>query len=75
METHHRATQMREFSDLVARVRIGHMRSGEFAAPTITVTSLGSEGADILYPIINPPQVAIVGHAAFRDGRRRGIWH
>jgi pyruvate dehydrogenase E2 component (dihydrolipoamide acetyltransferase) len=55
------ATLMREFSDLVTRVRSGHMRSGEFAAGTITVTNLGSDGVDVLYPIINPPQVAIVG--------------
>jgi pyruvate dehydrogenase E2 component (dihydrolipoamide acetyltransferase) len=55
------ATLMHEFSDLVARVRAGHMRSGEFAAATITVTSLGSEGVEELFPIINPPQVAIVG--------------
>jgi len=54
-------TLMQEFSDLVTRVRSGHMRSGEFTAATITVTSLGSDGADVLYPIINPPQVAIVG--------------
>ena len=54
-------TLMREFSDLVSRVRTGHMRSSEFASATITVTSLGEEGADCLYPIINPPQVAIVG--------------
>jgi pyruvate dehydrogenase E2 component (dihydrolipoamide acetyltransferase) len=61
------ATLMREFSDLVTRVRTGHMRSGEFAAPTITVTSLGSDGADFLYPIINPPQVAIVGSGAVNE--------
>jgi pyruvate dehydrogenase E2 component (dihydrolipoamide acetyltransferase) len=54
-------TLMREFSDLVARVRAGRMRSGEFTAATITVTSLGEDGVEILYPIINPPQVAIVG--------------
>jgi len=52
---------MREFSDLVTRVRSGHMRSGEFTAATITVTALGEEGAELLWPIINPPQVAIVG--------------
>ena len=54
-------TLMQEFSDLVTRVRGGHLRSGEFTAATITVTSLGEEGVDILYPIINPPQVAIIG--------------
>ncbi len=60
-------TLMREFSDLVGRVRAGHMRSGEFTAATITVTSLGADGVDVLYPIINPPQVAIVGTGALRE--------
>jgi len=58
---------MRDFSALVMRVRAGRMRSGEFSAATITVTSLGAEGADVLYPIINPPQVAIVGAGAIRE--------
>ncbi len=61
------ATLMRELSDLVTRVRTGHMRSGEFTAPTITLTSLGNDGADCLYPIINPPQVAIIGSGALTD--------
>lgn len=58
---------MQDFSALVTRVRAGHLRSGEFAAATITVTSLGADGVDVLYPIINPPQVAIVGVGATRD--------
>ncbi len=61
------ATLMREFSALVTRVRAGHLRSGEFTAATVTVTSLGADGVDALYPIINPPQVAIVGAGAIRD--------
>jgi pyruvate dehydrogenase E2 component (dihydrolipoamide acetyltransferase) len=58
---------MQDFSALVTRVRAGHLRSGEVAAATITVTSLGADGVDVLYPIINPPQVAIVGAGAIRD--------
>lgn len=58
---------MQELSELVTRVRAGHMRSGEFSAATITVTSLGGDGVDVLYPIINPPQVAIVGTGAIRE--------
>ena len=54
-------TLMREFMDLVSRVRSGHMRSSEVAEPTITVSSLGEQGVDAVYPIIYPPQVAIVG--------------
>jgi pyruvate dehydrogenase E2 component (dihydrolipoamide acetyltransferase) len=52
---------MRELQDLVSRVRAGHMRSSEIGSATITVTSLGDEGVDIVYPIIHPPQVAIIG--------------
>jgi pyruvate dehydrogenase E2 component (dihydrolipoamide acetyltransferase) len=52
---------MRELVGLVARARGGHLRSSEVAAATLTVTSLGEEGVDALFPIINPPQVAIVG--------------
>ncbi len=58
---------MRDLSELVTRVRAGHVRSGEFSAATITVTSLGGEGVDTLYPIINPPQVAIVGAGTVRE--------
>ncbi len=58
---------MRDFSAMVTRVRAGHMRSGEFSAATITITSLGADGVDALYPIINPPQVAIVGAGAVRE--------
>ncbi|MDA8230241.1 MAG: dihydrolipoamide acetyltransferase family protein [Magnetospirillum sp.] len=47
--------------DLVARVRAGTVRSSELADPTVTVTSLGERGADSAFPIIYPPQVAIVG--------------
>jgi pyruvate dehydrogenase E2 component (dihydrolipoamide acetyltransferase) len=52
---------MRDLKDLVARVRGGHVRGSEIGAATITVTSLGDEGVDVLYPVIHPPQVAIVG--------------
>jgi pyruvate dehydrogenase E2 component (dihydrolipoamide acetyltransferase) len=55
------ATIMRELQDLVARARSGHMRSSEVSSATITLTSLGEDGADLLFPIIYPPQVAIVG--------------
>ncbi len=61
------ATLMQDFSALVTRVRAGHLRSGEFTAATITITSLGADGVDALFPIINPPQVAIVGAGAIRD--------
>ena len=52
---------MHSFRDLVSRARAGTLRSSEFSDPTITVTSLGERGAEIVLPIIFPPQVAIVG--------------
>jgi pyruvate dehydrogenase E2 component (dihydrolipoamide acetyltransferase) len=52
---------MRGFRDLVQRARSGGLRSSELSDPTITVTSLGEQGVEVVFPIIYPPQVAIVG--------------
>jgi pyruvate dehydrogenase E2 component (dihydrolipoamide acetyltransferase) len=52
---------MRGFRDLVQRARAGRLRSSELSDPTITVTSLGEQGVDTVFPIIYPPQVAVVG--------------
>jgi pyruvate dehydrogenase E2 component (dihydrolipoamide acetyltransferase) len=54
-------TLMSELQELVARVRGGHLRSRELASATLTLTSLGDDGVDALFPIIHPPQVAILG--------------
>lgn len=55
------AALMEELRGLVDRARRGRLRSGEFTAATITVTALGDEGADLVFPIIHAPQVAMVG--------------
>lgn len=52
---------MAALRDLVARTRNGHLRSSELTDATITVTSIGDRGADRVYGVIYPPQVAIVG--------------
>lgn len=52
---------MPAFQDLVTRARSGHLRASEMADATITVTSLGERGVDLVFPVIYPPQVAIVG--------------
>ena len=52
---------MRSFRDLVKRARAGTLRSSELSDPTITVTSLGEQGVETVFPIIYPPQAAIVG--------------
>ena len=50
-----------ELLDLVARARAGSLRASELSDPTITVTSLGDQGVRTVFPIIYPPQVAIIG--------------
>lgn len=47
--------------DLIARTRAGRLRRAEMADPTITVTNLGDQGVEAVFPVIYPPQVAIVG--------------
>ena len=52
---------MSSLSDLIQRARAGSLRSSELSDPTITVTSLGDTGAELVHGVIYPPQVAIVG--------------
>ena len=52
---------MAKFRDLVNRARAGSLRSSELSDPTITITSLGETGVEIVYGVIYPPQVALVG--------------
>ncbi len=52
---------MPAFQDLVTRARSGHLRASEMTDATITVTSLGERGVDAVFPVIYPPQVAILG--------------
>lgn len=52
---------MPEFADLVNRARVGHLRGSELQDATITVTSLGEQGVETVFPVIYPPQLAIVG--------------
>jgi pyruvate dehydrogenase E2 component (dihydrolipoamide acetyltransferase) len=52
---------MRDFRDLVQRTRTGGLRASELTDPTVTVTSLGDQGVEVVYGIVNPPQTAIVG--------------
>jgi pyruvate dehydrogenase E2 component (dihydrolipoamide acetyltransferase) len=54
-------TLMAAMRDLVVRVRAGRFRASEIADPTITISSMGERGVEVLYGIIYPPQVAIVG--------------
>jgi len=52
---------MRELADLVQRARGGGLRSSEMGSATLTVTNLGDQGAENVFGVIHPPQVAMVG--------------
>jgi len=55
---------MAALKDATERARRGRLKSSELSTATITVSSLGDTGVESIYPIIHPPQVAIVGFGA-----------
>lgn len=52
---------MQQLRDLVSRARAGRLQRSEMADPTLTVTNLGDLGVEVVYGVIYPPQVAMVG--------------
>lgn len=58
---------MATLRDLVARARAGRMTGSEMADPTLTVTNLGDQGAEEVFGVIYPPQVALVGFGRIMD--------
>jgi pyruvate dehydrogenase E2 component (dihydrolipoamide acetyltransferase) len=55
---------MEDFRGIVTRARAGRLRASELSPPTIILTSLGDADVEAVFPIIQPPQVAIVGAGA-----------
>lgn len=73
-----------ELKRLTAAARSGRLGSEDASAATFTVSNLGAYGVELFTPIINPPELAILGigaivdKAEFRDGtlvakRRLGL--
>jgi pyruvate dehydrogenase E2 component (dihydrolipoyllysine-residue acetyltransferase) len=56
-----------ETARLAAAAREGHLRLDEMEGHTFSVTALGAQGVDAFTPIINPPDVAILGIGRIRD--------
>lgn len=54
-------------SDLVGRTREGKILPDELSGGTFTITNLGMFGIDFFTPIINPPQVAILGIGRIKE--------
>jgi pyruvate dehydrogenase E2 component (dihydrolipoamide acetyltransferase) len=55
---------------LAAAARAGNLDPDDLSGATFCVTSLGSRGVDFFTPIVNPPNVAILGIGGVRDGVR-----
>jgi Pyruvate/2-oxoglutarate dehydrogenase complex, dihydrolipoamide acyltransferase (E2) component, and related enzymes len=61
---------MSGFRDLVQRARSGKLLGSELTGGTITITNLGELGADSVYGIIYPHQVALVGFGRITEQAR-----
>jgi pyruvate dehydrogenase E2 component (dihydrolipoamide acetyltransferase) len=60
-------TIARDARRLAARVRSGEITPPELSGGTFTVSNLGMFGMTAIRPVINPPQVAILGVGAIRE--------
>jgi pyruvate dehydrogenase E2 component (dihydrolipoamide acetyltransferase) len=58
---------MADLRDVVARARAGKLRSSEVSGATISVTNLGEQGAERVFGVIMPPQVALIGFGRVTD--------
>lgn len=57
----------RDRQDLATRARDGKLTGPEVTGGTFTVTNLGNFGIESFNPVINPPQVAILGVGTIAD--------
>lgn len=57
----------KEILDLSKRARDGKLKPEEMKGATITITNIGSVGGTYATPIINHPEVAILGMYKFQD--------
>jgi pyruvate dehydrogenase E2 component (dihydrolipoamide acetyltransferase) len=56
--------------ELAGRARQGKLTMPDVLGGTFTVSNLGAFGVDHFTPIVNPPQVAILGVGRIRNGER-----
>jgi pyruvate/2-oxoglutarate dehydrogenase complex dihydrolipoamide acyltransferase (E2) component len=56
-----------ELADLAERARTGMLPPAAYQKGTFTLSNLGASGIDWLTPVINPPQVAILGVGRTRE--------
>lgn len=58
---------MTALNDIIPRTRAMKLKSSELSTSTITITNLGESGADLVYGVIYPPQVALVGFGSITE--------
>lgn len=58
---------MGDLSDIVPRAKNFKLRSSDLNESTISITSIGDNGADRIAGVIFPPHVAIIGFGAIRE--------
>lgn len=58
---------MKSLGSLIERTRSGKLRNSEITEQTITITNLGDLGAESVFGVIYPPQVALVGFGRIMD--------
>jgi pyruvate dehydrogenase E2 component (dihydrolipoamide acetyltransferase) len=58
---------METLNDIIPRARALKLRSSELSDSTITLTSLGEGGADSVFGVIYPPQVAVIGFGSISE--------
>lgn len=58
---------MEILNDLIPRARALKLRSSELSDSTITLTNLGDGGAETVFGVIYPPQVAIIGFGGITE--------
>jgi pyruvate dehydrogenase E2 component (dihydrolipoamide acetyltransferase) len=56
-----------EIADLARRAELGQLTQEEVTGGTFTVTNLGMYGIDAFTPILNPPEVAVLGVGRWVD--------
>lgn len=58
---------MDALNDIIPRARVLKLRSSELSDSTVTITNIGDGGADTVFGVIYPPQVAIIGFGSISE--------
>lgn len=58
---------MEALNDIIPRARALKLRSSELSDSTITITNINDGGADSVFGVIYPPQVAIIGFGSLSE--------